>query len=453
MNTQDLPASASRVWRVRKPRQPRLWHPTRTPKRSGWRPHYGGTWNGNLPLTTITTVPATVQALTVDGVACTSPCTFLWTPGSSHTVVATSPISGGIGMQYAFLSWSGGSVQSNTITAPSSATTYTANFGTQYYLTTAASPSAGGTISPTSGWYSSGASAQVIATPNGGYSFSGFSGALSGTVTPQTVTMNAAKTVTAGFSAMSVGISSVTLNSAANNITLPSGQTASLVVWLTGPAPAGGVTVTLTSSNPSVLLVQGSVTVAQGSTSSPPVTVTAGSPPAGATIYANGGQFGAATSPLISVTTSSTTYTISGNVALAGGTTALPGVTVNLGGSVTASVLSAADGSYSFTVPAGSYTVNTTMQSYSFNPGTWTNSTLSSNQPGVNFIGGVRTLGTPAVLSGTPAFCSNSTHAILNNGSGQELPFCFGYRVAGGVVCTNSDNGANTSAFSVTALA
>jgi hypothetical protein len=405
-----------------------------------------GTWTVPAPVTTITTAPATGQALTVDGAACTSPCTFQWTPETSHTVVPNSPVAVATGTQYVFLDWSGGLVQSNTITAPSSATTYTANFSTQYYLTTAASPSGGGTVLPVSGWYNSQAVVPVSAAANSGYSFTGFSGALSGTGTPQNVTMNGAESVTAGFS---VGISSVTLNSASSNITLPSGQTANLVVWLSGPAPAGGVTITLTSSNPSVVsLSQGSVTILQGATSSPGVTVTAGSIPAAATISANGGLFGAATGPQITVTTGSTMYSVSGSVTLAGGTTALPGVTVSLGGSGTATVQTAADGSYSFSVPAGSYTVGVAMQGYGFNPGTWTNSSLSSNQPGVNFSGGVRTIGTPSVLPGTPSSCS-SGNAILNNSAAQSLAYCLGYSIGGVFYCNDSDNGAHTSAFSV----
>jgi hypothetical protein len=288
----------------------------------------------------------------------------------------------------------------------------------------------------------------VIATANSGYSFSGFSGALSGTATPQFVTMNAAESVTAGFSATGVSISSITLNSASNNITLPSGQTANLVVLLNGPAPAGGVTFSLTPTNPYDLLLQGTVAIAQGATSSPVVIVTAmstGTAPVQATISANGGLFGTLISPVITVTAS---YTISGTVVQAGESTPLSGVTVSLGGSGTASVLTAANGSYSFTVPAGSYTVGVAMPGYGFNPGTWANSSLSSNQPGVSFSGGVRTVGTPAVLPGTPSSC-NSGNAILNNGAAQSLAYCLGYFIGGVFYCNDSDNGAHTSAFSV----
>ncbi|MEK7408931.1 MAG: hypothetical protein AAB225_28035 [Acidobacteriota bacterium] len=138
------------------------------------------------------------RSLTVDGVGCTSPCTFQWTAGTQHTIATTSPQAGPTGTQYVFASWSDAGAISHTITASSSPATYTANFTTQYYLTTAASPPAGGTISPASGWYNSGAVVSVSATPNSGYVFSGFSGDLTGG-SPQNLTMNGPKSVTANF--------------------------------------------------------------------------------------------------------------------------------------------------------------------------------------------------------------------------------------------------------------
>jgi hypothetical protein len=146
----------------------------------------------------ITTAPAGLS-LTVDSAPCTAPCTFQWTPGTNHTIATTTPQPGGTGTQYVFASWSDGGAISHSITASSSPATYTANFTTQYYLTTAASPPAGGTISPASGWYNNGTVVSVSATANSGYQFTGFSGALTGTTTPQNLTMNAPKSVTAGF--------------------------------------------------------------------------------------------------------------------------------------------------------------------------------------------------------------------------------------------------------------
>ena len=153
--------------------------------------------------TTITTLPAGL-AITVDGTNYTAPQTFQWTAGASHNIAVSSPLSGGTGTQYAFASWSDSGTQSHSITVPSSATTYTANFTTQYQLTTLASPAADGGISPASGgWYNAGTVVSVSATANGGYQFTGFTGALTGATTPQNLTLNAAASVTANFATSS----------------------------------------------------------------------------------------------------------------------------------------------------------------------------------------------------------------------------------------------------------
>jgi hypothetical protein len=149
---------------------------------------------------TVTSAP-TERSLTVDGSACTAPCSFTWISGSSHTIATAGTQAGGAGSQYVFSGWSDGGAATHTFIP--SAGTYTANFTTQYYLTSDASPSAGGAISPPSGWYNAGAAVSVSASANGGYQFSGFSGGLSGTTTPQTLTMNAPVSVTANYSALS----------------------------------------------------------------------------------------------------------------------------------------------------------------------------------------------------------------------------------------------------------
>jgi hypothetical protein len=74
-----------------------------------------------------------------------------------------------------------------------------------YPLTLLASPAAGGTIAAaanpasSNGYYGSGASVQLTATPASGYLFSSFSGDLTGGANPQSVTMSSARSVTAIF--------------------------------------------------------------------------------------------------------------------------------------------------------------------------------------------------------------------------------------------------------------
>jgi len=103
---------------------------------------------------------------------------------------------------------------------PSSPTTYTAYFTTQYYLTTAVSPYGAGTISPASGWYNSGSVVQVNAYANGGYQFSSFTGSVDSGSNPLYVTMNGAMTETANFT--QVTLPAVTLLSPSNGATAQS---------------------------------------------------------------------------------------------------------------------------------------------------------------------------------------------------------------------------------------
>jgi len=152
---------------------------------------------------TITTSPIGMT-FTVDGISYVSAQSFNWTAGSLHTISATSP-QGSDGTRYAFANWSDGGGINHTIITPTSATTYTANFNTQYLLTTTSLPAPGGTfnVSPTSadGFYNSGAAVQLTATANPGYIFSGWSGNLAGMINPQMVVVSQFLSVTGSFSA------------------------------------------------------------------------------------------------------------------------------------------------------------------------------------------------------------------------------------------------------------
>ncbi|MCP8307244.1 MAG: hypothetical protein H3Z53_03685 [archaeon] len=126
---------------------------------------------------TVTTSPSGLS-IVVDSVTYTAPQTFNWVPGSTHSIGTTSPQSGGTGIQYVWTSWSDGGAITHNIVVPSTSTTYTANFKTQYYLTVTSAYD-----SPTGeGWYDSGstASSSVTSPVSGGagiqYVATGFSG-------------------------------------------------------------------------------------------------------------------------------------------------------------------------------------------------------------------------------------------------------------------------------------
>jgi uncharacterized protein (TIGR03437 family) len=162
---------------------------------------------GINPPTTITTNPPGLQVM-VDGAAGKTPQVVNWNVGSSHTIGAPSPQPGGDGVRLAFTAWSDGGAQSHAVAAPAVATTYTATFKTQYQLITAVSPPGSGsvTVDPPSpdGYYDSGATVQLTAVPTGGSQFQAWSGSLTGSNNPQSVSMTAPRSVTATFAPRSV---------------------------------------------------------------------------------------------------------------------------------------------------------------------------------------------------------------------------------------------------------
>jgi hypothetical protein len=90
--------------------------------------------------------------VTVDGYNITTPVTFTWTVGDNHTIAANSPVAVVPDQsRYIYSGWSDGGKQSHTIIVPSQATTYTANFQLQYYLTVS-----GGYSTTGQGWYDDG---------------------------------------------------------------------------------------------------------------------------------------------------------------------------------------------------------------------------------------------------------------------------------------------------------
>ncbi|HEY3838164.1 MAG TPA: hypothetical protein VGL72_16405 [Bryobacteraceae bacterium] len=177
------------------------------------------------------------MAITVDGAALTAPHTFTCAAGSQHTVIVGSPqfLNGASNARYSFTGWSDGtSTTSRQITCLSGTATYTANFKTQYLLTTAVSPAGTGTVTanPSSfdGFYDNGTTVQLTAST----SFSNWSGDLAGSANPQSVVMNGPRSVTASFtnpnSSFSIGTSPGGLVVTVDGTALPAPQTVTCTV-------------------------------------------------------------------------------------------------------------------------------------------------------------------------------------------------------------------------------
>ncbi len=147
-------------------------------------------------------------AVSLGGSSSVAPVSGQYSVGSSVAIGTTSPQAGPAGTQYVFSSWSDGGAITHNITVPGVGATYTATaaFTTQYQLTTGVSPAGGGTVSVASGgFYNTGTSVALTATPATGYEFSGWS---SNVANPNkastTVLMNSPQSVVANFTAIPI---------------------------------------------------------------------------------------------------------------------------------------------------------------------------------------------------------------------------------------------------------
>jgi hypothetical protein len=121
-----------------------------------------------------------------------------WAAGTNHTLAVLSPITNG-GTRSTLTQWSTGqSAPQITVPAPSTDTTFSATFATEYQLTTVTNPSGVGSVTG-AGWYPGGSVVAVQANAPANYKLAYFSADLSGPANPQNVTMNGPKNVAANF--------------------------------------------------------------------------------------------------------------------------------------------------------------------------------------------------------------------------------------------------------------
>jgi hypothetical protein len=153
----------------------------------------------------VTSVPAGLN-FTVGGSSCTTPCAVNQTSGTTLAISIPSSIPISSSSRLDFDSWSGG-VTSNATTLSVSltqaATVFTANYHYSYLLSASSSPANDATfkISPATpdGFFPSGTQVSVTPVPNTGYKFGGWTGDLSGTLSPGILTMNTAHSVVANL--------------------------------------------------------------------------------------------------------------------------------------------------------------------------------------------------------------------------------------------------------------
>ena len=155
---------------------------------------------------TIKTYALTVTA--VNGTVAKSPDQPLY---DSNTVVSltATPAAG-----YTFTGWSGAATgTTNPISVTmNAAKSVTATFAIKTYALTITAVNGTVAKSPDLASYDSNAVVQLTATPAAGYTFTGWSGGATGTTNPISVTMNAAKSVTATFAIKTYALTITAVN-------------------------------------------------------------------------------------------------------------------------------------------------------------------------------------------------------------------------------------------------
>jgi hypothetical protein len=121
----------------------------------------------------------------------TCPHTVTWHSGDTHWISCTSPQGIFPGTRYLWASWTHGGLQTQQV-SPVADITYDCNFDTQHFLTMAASPVEGGTVTPASQWMDETQMVTINATANPGWSFVewiGVGGGYTGTDASHLITM------------------------------------------------------------------------------------------------------------------------------------------------------------------------------------------------------------------------------------------------------------------------
>ena len=148
---------------------------------------------------TIQTDPPGLQFTVDSGAPQTAP-QFISLSPSTHSLQVSATQAGTPGTQYVFTGWSDGGAAQHNIAVTGSPATYTASFKAQYRLTTAASPTAAGNVSPATGsYYDAGSQVTVTAKATAPYVFSSWSGGALGTSSSVSVIMSAPQPVTGLF--------------------------------------------------------------------------------------------------------------------------------------------------------------------------------------------------------------------------------------------------------------
>jgi uncharacterized protein (TIGR03437 family) len=139
--------------------------------------------------------------LQVDGANCVTPCNVDRASGATFQVTAPTQITQGPGTRLDFGSWSDGGASNHAITVSQNYAVVGVSYITSYQLSATSNPANGAAfkVSPSSSdmFYTQGTPVTLTATPNPGFKFGHWTGALTGSIPTGTVTMFAPESAVA----------------------------------------------------------------------------------------------------------------------------------------------------------------------------------------------------------------------------------------------------------------
>ena len=297
-----------------------------------------------------------------------SPPGGTYASGSNVTVTATP------GPDAAFVGWSGdltGSTNPSPLLVNANKSV-TGTFATLYDVSVSTTGPGSVSLSPPGGTYPAGTVVTVTATPNAGSVFTGFGGALTGTTTPQLLTVNSDKTVSASFAAQHT--LSVTASGPGTVTLSPPGgvYTAGTSVTVTAVPNAdsafvgfsGGLTGT---TNPRVVVVNANISATATFATLFDVAASA-TGPGTITLNPPGGTYPAGTVVTVTATPNASSVFTGFSGALTGSTTpqlltvdADKTVVASFAAQHTLSVTASGPGSVTLSPPGGVYTAGTSV--------------------------------------------------------------------------------------------
>jgi uncharacterized protein (TIGR03437 family) len=196
------------------------------------------------PVTTFTSNPP-ARLVIVDSASYSTPVSFAWPVGSSHTVDINTTQPDFI--HYKFLSWSDGGQTARTVIASAQGATYNANYTTQHGFTTQVL-TRGGSISlnpsTSDGFYDEGTVVQLTANPPNSNVLLEWDGDLRGRTNPASVTVDGQKLVYASYGSQSlIGPFTVLGAASASADSIAPGEIVSLYGDNIGPSSPTGLQV------------------------------------------------------------------------------------------------------------------------------------------------------------------------------------------------------------------